>query len=441
MGKKFVVVGSGSSYTPPIVDVLLHRHTDLDLTEIALYDNNAERAERTGKYCELYAKESFPGITVGYTTDIETAFTGADFLFVQIRPGLNIQREIDEKICLKHGVLGQETCGLGGMSFALRCIPAILEIVGKAQEICPDAWILNYSNPEAMISEAIYRTYPNAKALCICDMPISQSETIAEFMDMPLEELNFKYFGLNHFGWFTHIYDTKGNDLLPALRDKIMADESLHMVNAENESHGDTYWAEMYDHVLEGFRAYPEYLPLCYIAYYYFTKEIVEGMDPNYTRGSYVLDVREKVVLDECDRCIAAGTTADSSIHSGVHGNYIVDIANAIINNTHDRFVVNVMNKGAIGNFNHDAVVEVPVYVDAAGIEPVSVGYIPQFHKSLMEAQKGYEKLAVEAALEGSYQKAIQAVLLNRTVPSYEVGKAVLDELMEANKEFWPELK
>lgn len=148
-----------------------------------------------------------------------------------------------------------------------------------------------------------------------------------------------------------------------------------------------------------------------------------------------------KVVFDECGRCLAAGTTADSSIHGGVHGNYIVDIANAIVNNTRERLVVNVMNKGAIGNFNHDAVVEVPAYVDAAGIEPVSVGYIPQFHKSLMEAQKGYEKLAVEAALEGSCQKAIQAVLLNRTIPSYEVGKAALDDLMEANRPWWPELK
>ena len=178
MGKKFVIVGSGSSYTPAIVDVLLHRKDDLGLEEVSLYDIDAQRAERTGAYCKLYAAENFSDVKVGYTTDIEEAFTGADFLFVQIRPGLNKQRETDEKICLKHGVLGQETCGLGGMSFALRCIPAILEIVGKAQEICPDTWILNYSNPEAMISEAIYRTYPNAKALCICDMPISQEETV-----------------------------------------------------------------------------------------------------------------------------------------------------------------------------------------------------------------------------------------------------------------------
>lgn len=438
---KFVIVGAGSSYTPAIVAVLLARKADLKLREIVLYDIDAMRVARTGKFCALYAQEHAEDVPVSYTTDIETAFHEADFLFVQIRPGCNQQREKDEKIPLRHGILGQETCGLGGFSFALRCIPAILDIVGKAQEICPNAWILNYSNPEAMISEAIYRTYPNAKALCICDMPISQEETIADFLKIPHQELTFRYFGLNHFGWFTNIFDKEGNDLLPALRDRVLSGEEIHLVNAEAEQKHDNYWGEMYEHVIEGFRAYPQFLPLVYLSYYYFHNEIVSHMDPEYTRANYVLDVREKVVFDDCERCVAAGTTKDSALHAGVHGNYIVDIANAIINDTRERFIINTMNRGAIGNFNHDAVVEVPCYVGAGGIEPVSVGYIPQFHKSLMEAQKGYEKLAVEAALTGSYQKAMEAILLNRTVPSYAVGKAVLDELMEANQGYWPTLK
>ena len=95
----------------------------------------------------------------------------------------------------------------------------------KGTGLCPDAWILNYSNPEAMISEAIYRTYPDAKALSICDMPISQEETIADFLKIPHEELTFKYFGINHFGWFTNIYDKDGQDLLPALRERVLAGE------------------------------------------------------------------------------------------------------------------------------------------------------------------------------------------------------------------------
>src|SRR5699024_5192028 len=109
-----------------------------------------------------------------------------------------------------------------------------------------------------MISEAIYRTYPHAKALCICDMPISQEETIADFLGIPHKDLTFKYFGLNHFGWFTNIYDKEGRDLLPALRERVLSDPSVRLVNAEGEEKHDNYWGEMYAHAIERFRAYPE---------------------------------------------------------------------------------------------------------------------------------------------------------------------------------------
>ena len=151
--------------------------------------------------------------------------------------------------------------------------------------------------------------------------------------------------------------------------------------------------------------------------------------------------LREGKVFEECHRVINEGTAKDSGLVSGIHGNYIVDIANAIINNTRERFIINMMNNGLIANFNQDAVVEVPCYVGAFGVEPTAVGNIPTFYKSLMEAQKGYELLTVEAALTGSYEKALQAIMLNKTVPSMKVGQAVLDDLIEANKEYWVELK
>ena len=142
----------------------------------------------------------------------------------------------------------------------------------------------------------------------------------------------------------------------------------------------------------------------------------------------------------ECRRVLKAGTAKGSSLNSGVHGNYIVDIANAIIHNTHERFTVNQKNNGAISNFDTDAVVEVPAYIGSMGAETISIGKIPTFHKGLMELQKAYEKRTVDAALSGSYQVALEAVVLNKTIPDYHVGKKVLDELYEANKQYWPKL-
>ena len=193
MGNKIVIVGGGSTHTPGIVEVLRNRSKDLQLEEIVLYDNNEERNYLIGEFTRIYYRDNNSDVKVSYTTDIREAFKDANFLYVQIRPGLNNQREIDEKICLKHGVVGQETCGLGGFSFALRVIPEILKIVEVAQEVCPDAWILNYTNPEAIISEAIYKKFPNAKCLCICDMPISIEETLAEYLDVPYKDLTYKY--------------------------------------------------------------------------------------------------------------------------------------------------------------------------------------------------------------------------------------------------------
>lgn len=437
MKNKFVIIGAGSTHTPGILAVLAQRAEELKLGELCLHDIDEGRVYHMGEFNRIYMEEHCPQIKTSWTTNLREALEGANYVFVQIRPGRNEQRSLDEHTCYKHGLIGQETCGLGGFSFALRTIPAILDIVKTALEVCPNAWILNYSNPEAMVSEAVYRTYPEAKMLCICDMPISQEETIAEYLKIPHNELTFKYFGLNHFGWYTNIYNKEGKDLLPEIRKDVLEGKLTEFYESGDNGKTDDYWTKTFNNVIKGFRAYPDYLPLCYLQYYYFHDEMLEQFDHNFTRADYVLSTREITVYDECKRVIEAGSAKDSYLVSGVHGNYIVDIASSIINDKRERYIINVMNNGAIGNFNHDAVVEVPCYVGAHGIEPVSVGYIPQFHKSLMEAQKGYEKLAVEACLEGSKEKAMQAILLNKTVPSYRVGKALFDDLLEINKPYW----
>lgn len=437
MANKFVIIGAGSTHTPGIIGSLADKAEEIKMDELCLHDIEQDRVYHMGEFARIYMSERKPDIKVNWTTNLEEALTGADFVMIQIRPGRNEQRAVDEHTCYKHGLIGQETCGIGGFAFALRTIPAILEIVKKALEICPNAWLLNYSNPEALVSEAVYRTYPQAKMLCICDMSIDQQVHLAEFLGYEEKDLFFKYFGLNHFGWFTNIYNKKGEDLLPQLREDVLSKKVTVLKTEETRGHLDDYWMTTYNNVIKGFEAYPDFLPLVYMQYYYFNDEMMETFDHNYTRADSILEGREITVYEECKRVIKNGSAKDSYLVAGLHGNYIVDIASAIINDKRERFVINVMNNGAIGNFDHDAVVELPCYVGAHGIEPTSIGYIPQFQKSLMEAQKGYEKLTVEACLEGDYNKALQAILLNKTVPSYRVAKAVFDDMLELNREYW----
>lgn len=441
MGHKFVMVGGGSTQSPGILEVLRQRSEELDLTDLVLYDIDEERVSLLGQYTKMYYAETGSSVNVSYTTDIDEAFTGADYLFMQIRPGLNRQRAIDEKICIRNGVVGQETCGLGGFSFAMRVIPAVMEIIRKVKELCPDAWILNYTNPEAILSEAIYREFPEAKVLCICDMPISIEGAIAKYFNKDLRDLTFKYFGMNHFGWWTNIYDEKGQDLLPQLREDVLSGKIDTLLQSNEETKSDQYWIDTYKQMISLFKRFPDYFPNCYLQYYLAPDEMLEHDDIHFTRGDYVQQGREKRIYEECRRVIAASTAKDSSLHAGVHGNYIVDIAYAIIHNTRERFIVNKKNHGAITNFDPEAVVEVPAYVGSMGAETITIGSIPTFQKGLMEMQKAYEKKTVDAALTGSYQTALEAVLLNKTIPNYTIGKKVLDELYEANKDYWPALE
>jgi maltose-6'-phosphate glucosidase len=252
---------------------------------------------------------------------------------------------------------------------------------------------------------------------------------------MELKDLTFKYFGLNHFGWFTNIYDKKGKDLLPELRSKIVNGEITSIQHID--VHTDPYWASIFNDLIQLTQYSPGFIPLTYLQYYFFPDKMAAKENPDYTRANYVMDHREKEVFEECARVIEAGTAEGIAVDAGVHGGYIIDVAISIAFDQKKRFMVNVPNHGSISNFANDVVVEVPCYVGAFGPEPTVVGEIPTFYKGLMEVEKAYEVLAVEAILNQSYDKALQALTLNLTIPSAGKAKAVLDDILEVNKDYF----
>ena len=182
-------------------------------------------------------------------------------------------------------------------------------------------------------------------------------------------------------------------------------------------------------------------LPNTYLKYYLFPDYVVAHSDKNYTRANEVMDGREKHVFTECKKIIENGNSKGTTLTTDNHSIFIVDLATAIAFNTKERMLLIVENNGAIRNFDPTAMVEIPCLVGSQGPEPLVVGEIPQFQKGLMEQQVSVEKLTVQAWIEGSYQKLWQALMLSKTVPSATVAKEILDELIEANKEYWPVLK
>ncbi len=439
--KKFsiVVAGGGSTFTPGIVLMLLENLDKFPIRQIKFYDNDAERQEVIAKACDIIIKEKAPDINFVYTTDPETAFTDVDFVMAHIRVGKYAMREKDEKIPLKHGVLGQETCGPGGIAYGMRSIGGVIELVDFMEKYSPNAWMLNYSNPAAIVAEATRRLRPNSKILNICDMPIGIEIRMAEMLGLKSrKDMVIRYFGLNHFGWWTDIRDKHGKDLMPALKEKVAKIGYNVEIEGENT---EASWNDTFTKARDVFAIDPTTMPNTYLKYYFFPDYVVEHSDPNHTRANEVMEGREKFVFGECRTIAEKGTAKDSKLHVDDHASYIVDLARAIAYDTKERMLLIVENDGALSNFDPTAMVEVPCLVGSNGPEKIVQGKIPQFQKGLMEQQVSVEKLTVEAWIEGSYQKLWQAITLSRTVPSASVAKAILDDLIEANKDFWPVLK
>lgn len=222
MNKAFsiVIAGGGSTFTPGIVMMLLENQARFPIRQLKFYDNFAERQEVVAKACEILLKERAPHIQFSYTTDPKEAFTDVDFCMAHIRAGLYAMREQDEKIPLKHGCVGQETCGAGGVAYGLRSIPAVIELIDYMEKYSPNAWMLNYSNPAAIVAEACRVMRPNSKVLNICDMPIGIETRIAEILGyQDRKQFDVMYYGLNHFGWWKEFKDGKtGEDLLPRIK-------------------------------------------------------------------------------------------------------------------------------------------------------------------------------------------------------------------------------
>ena len=434
------IVGGGSRYTPDLLKELVAVKKEFPLYRVSLYDNDKERQDKVGEYGKLLFEKHYPECEFLYTLDAKEAFEDIDFAFMQIRAGGLKMREQDEKIALKHGCIGQETCGPGGFAYGLRSIPAVCDIIKDIRKYSKEAWVLNYSNPAAIVAEATKRVFPNDfRIINICDQPIGQVMFYEMLLGVPAGTIEATYFGLNHFGWFTHLYDkTTGKDYLPEVREILKKG-----IEFDPESIG-LDQSHMNDLLFMSniVRDYDEYLPNSYLQYYLYPNRIVKGMNPNYTRANEVMDGNEKEVFAMLEEVKKTGKLDfdGSKELLDIHGSYITDLAKAIAYNTHETFIFMTENHGIIPNLTEGMMVEVLSRVGSSGIEPFNYGEITTFYKGILENQFAYEKLAVDACLEGSYQKALMALVLNRCVNDTDKAKELLDDYIKANKGYWPEL-
>lgn len=434
-----VIVGGGSTWTPGLLSSLSKKKEEFPLNKLVLFDINEERQSVIGEFGKVFFKENYPELEFEYTTDKDVAFNDVDFVFCQMRTGGYKMRELDEKIPLQFGSIGQETCGAGGFAYGMRSIKDMIQMVNDVRERSKDAWIINYTNPAAIVAEALNREFPeDKKILNICDQPVNLLRSYGRLLNMDPYELEPVYFGLNHFGWFVHLYDKDGNDLVPVIKDMVNKNGFIP-VDAEQR---DKSWLDTYAMVEQMLKDYPEYLPNTYLQYYYYPEYKAAKLDPNFTRANEVMNGREKRVFTECESVAKVGTAKGSAVvHNDAHGDMIVEVAESIAHNRNRQYIVIVPNNGLVANIQDDAMVEVTAILGANGPRSIGVGNIDTFYKGMMEQQLAYEKLTVDAYFEKSYNKALKALTLNRTIVDGKKARKILDALIEANEEYWPELK
>ncbi|GAA0737868.1 6-phospho-alpha-glucosidase [Clostridium oceanicum] len=439
--KRFNVtlVGGGSTWTPGLLQSLCKLKDRFPMKKLVLFDIDEKRQRPIGEAAKILFKEQYEELEFHYTTKSEEAYKDVDFVFMQMRTGGLKMREKDEKVPLSMGLLGQETCGPGGFAYGLRSIKDMIKTINDIRKYSKKAWILNYTNPAAIVAEALRREFPEDKrVLNICDQPVNLLRSYGRLLEMDSKEFEPVYFGLNHFGWFTHLYDKEGTDLLPKIK-KLVVEKGFQPADAEQR---DKSWLYTYGVVKNMVEDFPDYLPNTYLQYYLYPKEKVQHLDPKYTRANEVMDGRETRIFEECEKIIEKGTAEGSSfVHNDAHSEFMIEVAESIAYNKQKMYIVIVENNGTISNIQDDAMVEVAAVMTSNGPRPLSVGKIPTFYKGLMEGQLAYEKLTVDAYYEKSYQKALQALTLNRTVVSAKEARKVLDALIEVNKDYWPEFK
>ncbi|WP_270942716.1 6-phospho-beta-glucosidase [Romboutsia lituseburensis] len=432
-GLKVVTIGGGSSYTPELVEGFIKRYKELPVSELWLVDVEAgrEKLEIVGNLAKRMIKKAGLDIDIHLTLDRREALKNADFVTTQLRVGLLDARIKDESIPLKHGVIGQETNGAGGLFKALRTVPVILDIVRDIEELCPNAWLINFTNPAGIITETVFRYTNFKKYIGLCNVPIGMKNGIAKEFEVDSKRIQMNFAGLNHMVYGLNV-SLDGEDVTEEAIEKF-TNSKITMQNIK-----------AIDFNAEFIKALGV-IPCPYHKYYYKTKEMLDDELQEFAKGK----ARGQVVKELEDQLFELYKDENLDIKppqlekrgGAYYSDAACNLISSIYNDKGDIQVVNTLNNGAIRNFKDDQTVEVSSVITKNGPKPLSIGYLPDAVDGLVRQIKSFELLAAKAAVYGDYEAALLALSTNPLIPSDDLAKTILDEMMEAHKEYLPQFQ
>jgi len=453
---KIAIIGAGGVRTPLLIQSLIRRQKTLDLREVSLLDIDAEQLERIRIIIRYYTEKEAPAFKLTFTTDSKEALKNSSFIITTFRVGNMPSRVIDEKVALKYNVLGQETTGPGGFAMGMRTIPVLLGYIEQMKTLCPEAWLINFANPSGMVSEAAVQIGKWDRTVGICDAPSTMLKVAAAFLGVPSEEIFFDYFGLNHLGWIRGIYHSAKN-VLPSILDMIKTGLTLPEMPFS-----------------AGLLSSLGMIPNEYLYYYYYAKKAVLNIQKaEHTRGEQLVLLNQELFstlktimglngsLEEIFTCYSAylshrGETymeSETSKPLSIQDRELINqiapegysgvalyVIEGLYSGTAKMLILNLPNQGAIKEMNDSDTVEIPAIVGKDWVHALSVGSIPDQCLGLMKQVKAYEKLTIEAAVEGSFEKALHALTIHPLVQDETIARCILIEYIQSHGGLFPKL-
>jgi len=424
-GLKVAVIGGGSSYTPEIINGFLARIKSLPVTELWLMDISQERLNVVGRFAQRMVEAAGSPFNVHLTTDRREAIEDAHYVITQLRVGGMKARREDEYLGKQHGLIGQETTGVGGMAKALRTIPVILSISQDIREVSPEALLVNFTNPAGLNTEALSRYAPDVQSVGVCNVPITAKMRILKNLgkNIPHERANLLTLGLNHLSW--HLGMTiDGEDVWPEAIERYI--EGQHV-----EPYRVLFPVEMVKSL--------KVLPNSYLEYYYFTEKKLAQQDAwPPSRAEQVMEI-ETDLLKQYSEPDRSQPPDELMKRGGAHYSTVAtQILDAHYNDLDETHIVNVAHNGAVAGYPRDWVLEMPCKVNGSGIKPISIDPLPIACYGLLAQVKSYELLTVEAAVHGDRDAAYQALLAHPLGPSVDMIETVLEDMLVINRDFLP---
>jgi 6-phospho-beta-glucosidase len=431
---KIAILGGGGFRVPMVYGALLARAERLGVERVSLHDVDEWRLAQIEAVLKGLERERGAQLEFATTTRLDDAIDGADFVFCAIRVGRLEGRVVDERVPLDEGVVGQETTGPGGLCFALRTVPVMVELARRVAERAPQAWFVNFTNPAGLVTEAI-RVELGDRAIGVCDSPSGLCRRVAAALDRRPEELWFDYFGLNHLGWLRSVRDGT-HDLLPEL---LADDERLARFEEGRLFGGD--WLRALGMI-----------PNEYLFFYYFAADTVDALRSGLrSRAEFLLEQqgafygensrspeaaldawratrREREETYFAEAHAAAGLPAEESWEDvGGYEGEALAVVEAIALDRRRVQILNTANRSSLPFLDAEAVVEVPCVVGRGGAQPLAVGDVPGHARALVESVKEVERLTIRAALSRSSELAVKALALHPLVPSVNVARRIFE--------------